>query len=991
MDHETTTVERPALDQLVSLGYQWLDGAEFVPDAPACERQSLRDVVLEPRLRTAIRRLNPWISDDILAKVVRDLTVIQAASLIEANRFFHESLVRYRSYEQDVGKGRKGQTVKIIDFDNIENNEFLVVNQFRVQGPTEVIVPDLTVFVNGLPLAVIECKSPYITDPMECGIDQLMRYMNRRSPPDQEGAERLFWYNQVAVATYGDQARIGTVSALPEHYLEWKDPWPTPLADLGPKATSQQVLLAGVFRRETLLDLVRNFVVFDTVDAKVIKKVARYQQYRAAGKAIQRLKSGGSKRDRGGVIWHTQGSGKSLTMVFLAAKIRRDPELRGCKLVFVTDRTALDDQLTSTFRVCQSETVQHANSIAKLKALLRKDSSDLVMGMLQKFQEDEWGQPEVLNTSDRIILLVDEAHRGQYSTLGVNINVALPNAAKIAFTGTPLVKSQKTTNEFGTYIDTYKIDEAVRDGATVQIVYEGRESQTKVTGDSLDRLFDMYFADKTPAARAEIKRKYGKELAVLEAPKRIEVIGRDLLEHYRTHIQPNGFKAMVVTSSRRAAVRYKEMLDSLGAPESAVVISGAHNDEALYHPHSDPAHVKRAIERFKKPMAEDSLSFIIVKDMLLTGFDVPVCQVMYLDRKLTDHSLLQAIARVNRTRRGKYRGYVVDYYGLSDYLHEALQVFSKDDVEGAMKPLKDELPRLERRHARAVAFFQGIDRGDIDACVDVLEPDDVRAQFNAAFRQFIESMDIVMPNAMAAPFIPDLKWLGLIQIRARNRFRPGNPDLLGCGEKVRQLIDTHVYSTGIDPKIPPLEVFDPGFAAYVETVRSPRARASEIEHAIKHHITVHLDEDPEYYRNLSARLAEILKRQHEKWDLLVQLLLDFRQKMGTERATRAEELGLTDREYAFYNILRAEVGTPEGMPLYELDQEILRVNAKLVGELEEVTRIVDFFDKDDETKRVRLKIKRTLMDSELPLDTDARNRIRDRFMELAGVRFQGNG
>ena len=987
-DHEHTTVEQPAIDQLVELGYVWIEGSACAPGAPAGERQSLRDVVLEPRLAAAIRRLNPWLSDDNLAKVVRDLTVVQAASLIEANQFLHEALVRYLSYDQDLGKGRKGQTVKVIDFDNPDNNEFLVVSQFRVQGPTEIIIPDLTIFVNGLPLAVIECKSPYITDPMETGIDQLMRYMNRRHPLDHEGAERLFWYNQVSVATYGDQARMATISALPEHFLEWKDPYPLTMADLGGKPNSQQLLLAGVFSREMLLDLVRNFVVFDTVEGKIIKKMARYQQFRAVCKTVQRLKCGGSRRDRGGVIWHTQGSGKSLTMVFLAARIRRDPELKTHKLLFLTDRTALDGQLTETFRRCQDETVHHAGSIASLKALLRTDNSDLVMGMLQKFQEDEWGQPEVLNTSDKIILMADEAHRGQYTTLGVNINVALPNAAKIAFTGTPLVRTQKTTSEFGTYIDTYKIDEAVRDGATVQIVYEGRESQTKVTGHSLDRLFDQYFAEKTAEERAEIRRRYGKERAVLEAPKRIEMVCRDLLDHYRQHIQPNGLKAMIVTASRLAAIRYKEALDSLNAPESAVVISGSHNDEPCYHPHSDPTHVQQAIERFKKPMAEEPLSLIIVKDMLLTGFDVPVCQVMYLDRRLTDHALLQAIARVNRTRRGKFRGYVVDYYGLSDYLQDALEIFSKDDVGGALKPLKDELPRLERRHARAVRFFEGIDRDNLDACVDALEDEDVRAVFGMALRQFLESMDIVMPNPMAAPFLPDLKWLGLIQIRARNRFRPANSDLFGCSDKVRKLIDEHVYSTGVDPKIKPMEIFDPGFPAHVQAARTPRARASEIEHAIKHHITVHVGQNPEYYGKLSERLEDILKQHHEKWEALVQLLLDFRDTMETERIERAEDLGLTDREYAFYSILRAEVGTPEDIPLYPLEQEVRRINGRLVAELEEVTEIVDFFKKADEGKRVRLKIKRALLGSKLPLEAKARNRIVDRFMELARVRFQ---
>jgi type I restriction enzyme, R subunit len=722
------------------------------------------------------------------------------------------------------------------------------------------------------------------------------------------------------------------------------------------------------------------------VDGKTLKKVARYQQYRAVHRAIRRLKSTGTRRDRGGVVWHTQGSGKSLTMVFLAARMRRDPELREYKLVFVTDRTNLDDQLTSTFTRCQDETVLHADSIVRLKELLRKDSSDLVTCMLQKFQEDDWGQPEVLNASSRIVLLVDEAHRGQYTALGTNINVALPNAAKIAFTGTPLITSQKTTNEFGTYIDTYRIDEAVRDGAIVQIVYEGRESRTKVTGDSLDRLFDEYFADKTEEERAEIRHRFGQEQAVLEAPKRIEMICRDLLEHYRSHIQPNGFKAMVVTASRRAAITYKETLDRLGAPESAVVISGLQNDEPCFHPYTDPVKNKQVIQRFVAPA--DPLSFMIVKDMLLTGFDVPVCQVMYLDRRLVEHSLLQAIARVNRTRQNKTRGFIVDYYGLSDYLQEALAVFSKDDVAGALKPIKDEIPKLERYHARVMAFFSGLDREDMEACVMSLEDEQRWSAFSIALRQFLEIMDVVMPNALAAPYIADMKWLGLVQIRARNRFRPPNPDVLACGEKVRGLIYEHVYSEGIDPRIRPIEVFDAGFAGYLQTFRSPRAQASEIEHAIKHHITIHLDQDPEYYRKLAERLDAILAAQHENWDKLVQLLLDLRENMEEEREQQAADLGMTDREFAFYNILRAETeAAGTGLPEYTAQADITTTNAKLVKLLEEATGIVDFFDKHDEQKRVRLKIKRALIASKLELSDEARGRVIDRFMELARARF----
>ena len=567
---EYDKVELPAIEQLQSLGWTYLPGADLSPETSS-ERQYYRDVVLEQRLTAAIQRINPWISEENLRKVVRDLRVEGKGhpTLMETNQTLWETLVQYISVEQDLGKGRKGQTVKIIDFDNPDNNDFLCVNQFKVEGPHQTIIPDIVLFVNGLPLAVIECKSPYITNPMEAGINQLLRYANRRQPHEDEGAERLFWYNQMMVSTHRDQARVGTISSRMEHYLEWKDPYPLTLdqlaAQLQPDAAnqpvygedlkvadppgdyrlvnSQQVLIAGIFNRQNFLDLIQNFTAFETVDGRTVKKLARYQQYRAVHKTIQRLKTGKTRKEKGGVIWHTQGSGKSLTMVFLAVKLRRDPDLRDYKLVFITDRTQLDRQLTRTFTDTQGETVYHANSVADLKELLSKDSSDLVTAMMQKFQEgeDDFDFP-VLNESDRIIVLADEAHRTQYGTLGVAINTGLPNAPKIAFTGTPLIKSRKTHNEFGSYIDQYTIEQAVADGATVQILYEGREAQTKVTGDSLDKLFEAYFADRSDEEKAAIKRKYGTERAVLEAPQRIRWVCIDLLKHYQEHIAPTALK-----------------------------------------------------------------------------------------------------------------------------------------------------------------------------------------------------------------------------------------------------------------------------------------------------------------------------------------------------------------------------------------------------------------------------------------------------------------
>ena len=736
----------------------------------------------------------------------------------------------------------------------------------------------------------------------------------------------------------------------------------------------------------------QNFTVFEPVDGRILKKMPRYQQFRAVHRTIERIKTGGSREEKSGVIWHTQGSGKSLTMVFLTLKIRRDSELRDYKLVFLTDRTQLDNQLTTTFRNAQGETVRHADSVRNLKELLSGDSSDIVTAMVQKFQESaDESQFPVLNESEKIIVLADEAHRTQYGILGAAIDTALPNAPRIAFTGTPLIRSQKTTETFGSYIDTYTIEEAVKDGATVQILYEGREPAVKVTGDSLDSLFDEYFKDRTSEDKEAIKRKFGTDKAVLEAPQRIRRVCIDIVKHYREHIQPNGFKAMIVTSSRSAAITYKEQLDELEAPRSTVIISGDHNDGRRFWEYTDGNKHKKQIEEFKKPLGsgegESELSILIVKDMLLTGFDAPVVQVMYLDRKLTDHTLLQAIARVNRTNKNKFRGYIVDYYGLSDYLTEALGMFSTEDVSGALIELKEEIPKLKNAHTRVLKHFKDLDLDNLDECIMLLKNEIKRQTFQTDFHTFSKQMDIILPDSAAIPFLKDLKRLGKISVGARNLYRDDQLDISGAGEKVRKLIEEHVYSTGIDPKIPPVDLLAVDYKEKLNQHKSSRSKASEIEHAIKHHIKISLEDDPEYYRKLSERLEDIIRRHEEKWDELVQLLLDFRDNIESEHQKQAENLGLSSTELSFYNILMAELTERSNDVAMdgETSEKVKEVVQSLVAKLDEATQIVDFFDKWDEQKRVRRDIKRVVIEN---FDESLVKPVTEQFMELAKVKFK---
>lgn len=985
---ERQLVEAPALEQLKGLGWLHLDGTTLVPGT-SNHRSSLKDVVLTPNLEQAIQRINPWISEDNLRKVVREVTLIQTSTLMEANQWFWERLTQYFSVDQDLGSGRRGQTLKLIDFDNLENNEFLCVDQFKIQGPSQNIIPDILLFVNGLPLGVIECKAPFVTDPMAEGINQLRRYANLRNPSDTEGCEKLFHYNQVMISTFRDGARVGTISSPVEYYLEWKDPYPTDAKDLGSPANAQQLLIQGLLKPQNFLDIIQNFTLYETDSGRTIKKIARYQQFRAVQKTIERLRAPGDRKSKGGVIWHTQGSGKSLTMVFLTQKIRRDPLLRDYKLVFLTDRTQLDGQLTATFRNAQGESVLNASSVSHLKELLARDASDLVTATIQKLQEGDFGY-SCLNDSDRIIVLADEAHRTQYGTLGAAINTALPNAPKIAFTGTPLITSEKTTQEFGGYIDTYTIEQAVADGATCQILYEGREATTKVTGDSLDALFDRYFQGKTPEEKAAIKKKYGTERAVLEAPQRIEWVALDLVEHYRKTILPNGFKAMIVTSSREAALTYKQKLDQIpGAPESAVVISGDHNDRLEMQKWTNPADHKKAIENFKKPISEHPLSILIVKDMLLTGFDAPIAQVMYLDRKLTDHTLLQAIARVNRTKANKFSGYIVDYFGLTDYLADALKVFSTTDVQGALRNLKDEIPKLQAAHTRVKQHLKGLDLQDIDACIEAMEDELKRQQFEADFRTFSKQVEIVLPDPAATPFLGDLKALGKVVIGCRNRYRDEQLNLVGCGEKVRALIEEHVRATGVDPRVPPTKLFDVEFEQVLAAQTNDRAKASEVEHAIKAHLKVKLDDDPEYYQSLALRLEEIIQKCQQKWQELVQQLLLFRDGMEKEKTQQNEDLGLSEIEGPFYRSLMAEITKASGDATMdeETHKQVLDLTKELVTEFQEATQIVGFFDKWDEVTRIKKQIKRTIIDQPFG-DKALVDAVTERFMDLGKRHFR---
>lgn len=1031
---EYTYCELPFIEQLKGLGWHAIEGS--LDDPAVTLRESFRDVLLLPDLADALRRINlrdgePWLDQGRIAQSVAALTRIAAPNLLEANETATEALLKGTVVDGLPGwdKGR-GQTVQFIDWQKPENNTFRVINQFRVDEPGgqahSFIVPDLVLFVNGIPLAVVECKSPSVPEPMDQAIDQLQRYSNQRDwVEEDEGNERLFHTNQVLIATSFDEARAATITSHAEHYLEWKDTSPVPTAKAAAELvkdhlSSQETLVAGLLRPAHLLDFVRHFSLFMDVGGKRIKVAARYPQFRAVQTAMRRLKTGktlaqdGELDRRGGFIWHTQGSGKGLTMVFLVRKMRSDPLLRQFKVVVVTDRKDLQKQLRDTAEF-SGEPVRVASSIQDLKKLLAEKGASLDFATIQKYQEhsddtneEDSGRPKapgadfeplpVLNTDESVLVMVDEAHRSHTDRLHASLLHSLPNCAKIGFTGTPIIMGHKkrTYEIFGDEIDRYTLRQAELDGSIVPILYEGRTAEGAVAdGRTLDELFEDMSRDRTEAEKEAIRKKYGTKGNVLEAPALIAAKAKDMLRHYVENILPNGFKAQVVAVSRRATLRYREAflaarealvkeleglnprllmlsdeetgrldrdtqylvrahrwLTVLRELEFAPVISGRTNEGPEYGEWTDRSKIETRITRFKKPLLNDDptkrdpLAFLIVKAMLITGFDAPVEQVMYLDRNIKEADLLQAIARVNRVAGPKKQaGLVVDYYGVTRHLKEALAVYAAEDVEGSMQSLKDELPKLRDRYLRTVQVFtsRGVENiQDIEACVELLRDERVRAEFHVKLRHFLATLDLVLPRPEGLAYVKDAKTLAFIQARARNRYR-GDEVLIGkeVGEKIRKLIDDHIVSLGIDPKVEPVSLTDAEFEAKVSREVSPRAKASEMEHALRFHIRKHLDEDPVYFRKLSERLKAILQELEGQWDDLVTALRGLAEEVKEGR--KADESGLDPvTQLPFRDILLQENGGAEP-PDAETMRTVADLTVEMVDHIRQEIQMVNFW------------------------------------------------
>ncbi len=1066
---EYTEVEQPFLQQLQTLGWQIIDQGQGIPQDPSKSlRSNFRQWLLPAVFNQAVAALNttpdgtPWLTP----KQLQDQILRQPnRTLLEANENIQKLLFKAQ-VDANEQTGEQDPIVKLINFAQPANNQFHAINQFRIDTPGCVkafIIPDIVLFINGIPLIVVECKKGSATcaNPIAEAFIQLQRYLNQRKDTAQqglkEGEPRLFHTNLLLIRSSGLQADYGTITSGEEHFYPWKTQWPQP-DSIAEGMNPQQQLISGMLNHTNLLAILRTASVFmDTDSGPRIKVVCRYQQFRAANKIIQQLRHGQTVAQKSGVVWHTQGSGKSLTMVFVARLLRASADLSDYKILLINDRIDLEDQLAKTATLIGGR-VHTINSRQDLRKQLASDTSDINMVMVHKFQQRDQTLPlkvaealgtyqaiptsqtfGVVNDSSRIVMMIDEAHRTQGSDLGENIFEAFPHAARIAFTGTPLITDRhgekKTHKRFGAYIDTYRLMDAVADGTTLQILYEGRTADTALNDkQGFENQFENLFKDRSSEELLAIKKKYGATGDILEAEQRIAAISKDLVQHYLAHIFPNGFKAQVVCHSKLAAVRYQKAIEQALANtigqlmqqptpdlalikkirflKAAVVISGDGTNEAAYITAArKQAKTWNAVDNFCKSFDFDNpdqtysgIAFLVVCDMLITGFDAPIEQVMYIDKKIKEHNLLQAIARTNRVKQGKQRGYVVDYIGLTENLTDALTLYAAADEQQelalGLKSITSEMPVLEERYQRLLQLFtlhkvakirdfvEGTltavedDAAVVHEAVKLLKDERIRAHFDVYLKKFLTSLDIILPSLIAQPYrVPAKRWGYILRV-AKERYKDTSLNLGDAGQKVRDLINEHLISLGINPKVPPVELLSTDFIDQLNhhAGGNIEAKASEMEHAIRKHCTVHNDEDPAFYQSLSEKVENLIDQYQDQWEKLAEELEKLR-TVAIAGRQQGEE-GMSKEATTFYEHIANQAFVNGDVPATAQPKMKVLMEA-IVETLQDSIGSIDFWNNSDKQKKTRSEIKTALTLTGIAELKTNRERIAIEIMKLA--------
>jgi type I restriction enzyme R subunit len=1047
----------PALKLLMNMGWKYLTPEQ------ALEARGGRtsNVLLETILKDQLQVINtieykgkefPFsdanVNNAILA--IRDLPVQDG--FIAANKAFYELITLGRSFEQSVLGDKKSFSFHYIDWKHPENNTYHVSEEFSVlrSGSSEHYRPDIVLFINGIPVVVIECKSPKIKDPIDKSIEQHLRNQQ------EDGIRALYQYSNLVMGLTTHEAKYATTATQKEFWSFWKElfktkaeetAWLDKLQSLKNQplpanertalfqeryknvwtffqnlekeeqaVTEQDKLLFSLCRPGRLLNIFFNFTLYDDG----IKKVTRYQQYFAVHNTLDKVvKTDSEGLRKGGVIWHTQGSGKSLTMVMLAQLIATHPQIKNPKIILVTDRIDLDDQITETFKKCQIP-VENAQTGKHLVELLTGTGDAVITTLIHKFEAAVNRAKEGFDSPD-IFVLIDEGHRSQYGTFNIKMQRVFPKGCFIAFTGTPLMKKEKSTaNRFGGLIDVYSITDAVEDGAVVPLLYEGRHNLIQVNEKPLDSYFDRISEPLTPYGKAALKRKFSSTNQLNKAEEVIYARAWDISDHYEQNVQDILFgslkaKGQLVAPNKTTAIRYREFLQEIGKVTCEVLISPPDVREnyldafeesddlilkfwkAMLDKYGSPENYEKSlINSFKK---QDHPEIIIVVDKLLTGFDAPNNYVLYLTRQLKDHTLLQAIARVNRLAPGKEHGLIIDYYGNLENLDSALETYSgtnnydADDLEGTLTNISEEIKKLPQAHSEVWDIFKEVkNKYDEPAYEELLQDEAIRhifyekvSAFSRLLKLALSSFEFISktPEQQINKYKQDTKFFLELRISVKRRYFD-DLEYKEYEPQVQKLIDKHITTEGEILRITEMvNIFDKEQRdREVEKITSKAAKADHIASRTIKAINVKMNEDPVYYKKLSRLIRDTIEDYHQ------------------HRISEADYLNKAkEYENQFHNGRQENVpdnlsGNETGIAIYNLINEIFKGHLKpdegpqniaaiMAEGIDQVIKsivfengkpIIDWVNKSDIEGRIRIEIDDYLFDLkaqqgiELPFD-----------------------
>lgn len=1005
-------IEEIALSYLQSLGYSYILGTDISPDGEHPERQ-YNEVVLATRLRDAIDKLNPTISQDAKEDALKKVLRTESPNQLINNENFHRYLTDGVDVEVRTPSGIRGEKVHIVDFTNPENNEFLAVNQFTIIEGSQNKRPDLILFVNGLPLVVIELKNAVDENAsVKSAYNQLQTY--------KQAIPSLFTYNELLIVSDGWDALCGTLTSDFGRFMSWKTKDGKTTADhLQPQI---EVMFLGMLNKQTLLDLICQFIVFEKSDTKTLKKVAAYHQYYAVNKAVEStiIASSNNGDRRGGVIWHTQGSGKSLSMVFYSGKLIIEPRMENPTLVILTDRNDLDEQLHDTFTNCQQllrQEPQKAEDRQDLRKLLKVASGGIVFTTIQKFMpmttdivqngnSNTVNEPSVeyigadikaLSERKNIVVVADEAHRSQYDFIdgfAKHLRDALPNATFIGFTGTPIETTDRNTQAvFGNYVDIYDIQQAVNDKATVPIFYESRlakvhfEEDEKVT---IDEQFEELTEGEELSNRQQMRAKWTRLEAIVGNPNRIIKIAEDLVYHFEQRNAVLDGKAMIVCMSRRICVELYDAIikirplwhsDDDDKGTIKVIMTGSSSDALNMQPHIRNKLKRKAIgDRLKNPV--DSLKLVIVRDMWLTGFDAPCLHTLYVDKPMRGHSLMQAIARVNRVfTEGKSGGLVVDYLGIAQELKSALADYTASGGEG--KPTLDqelavakmlelhEAIDYQLRHFDWRKFFtlSPVEKLKfIPVIVDyIFSQENGEQSFTDNTKNLLKAFAISVPHDKAMAIRDDVALFQaiktrLVKISDRNESGKSNDEI---DTAIKQIISEAITADNVIDifdaaglKKPNIEILDERFLQELKDLPQKNLAVELLKKLLKDEIKKRTKINLVESKKFSEMLEDAIKRYHngmiDTVEFLEKVLIPFAEQMK-EADKRGEKLGLDYREYAFYTALEVN-----NSAVSILGDEILKHIAQELLKTVRSSTTIDWTIKESVQSALRRNIRRIL-------------------------------